>query len=50
MKPNHSSSLFLDRRLSRRELLRRASNGFGAMAMAALLGGKASSVQAAVNG
>ncbi|MBL9169734.1 MAG: DUF1501 domain-containing protein [Verrucomicrobiales bacterium] len=50
MKPNHSSTLFLDPRLSRRELLRRASNGFGAMAMAALLGGKASSVQAALNG
>jgi len=34
-KPN---SLFLDARLSRRALLRRASNGFGALAMTALLG------------
>ncbi len=33
-----SNSLFLDPRLSRRALLRRASNGFGALAMMALLG------------
>jgi len=30
--------LFLDPRISRRELLRRASNGFGALAMGALMG------------
>jgi len=34
-----SSSLFLDPRLSRRELLRCASNGFGAMALSALFSG-----------
>lgn len=33
-----SHQLFLDPRISRRELLRRASNGFGAMALTALLG------------
>lgn len=36
-------SLFLDPRISRREMLRRASNGFGAMALAALLGSRGSS-------
>ena len=35
-----SNSLFLDPRISRRELLRRASNGFGALALTALLGRK----------
>lgn len=34
----NTSGLFLDPRLSRRALLRRASNGFGALAMSALLG------------
>src|SRR6185369_13838749 len=32
--------LFLDPRINRRELLRRASNGFGALALTALLGRK----------
>src|SRR6185369_4134480 len=32
------SPLFLDPRISRREMLRRASNGFGALALSALLG------------
>ena len=36
--PSPSSRLFLDPRINRRELLRRASNGFGALAMGALLG------------
>ena len=31
-------SLFLDPRINRREMLRRASNGFGALAMSALIG------------
>ena len=35
------SRLFLDPRISRRAMLRRASNGFGAMALGALLGGPA---------
>ena len=34
----NTSGLFLDPRLSRRALLRRASNGFGGLAMSALLG------------
>ncbi len=38
MRRDDKNPLFLDPRLSRRELLRRASNGFGAMAMMALLG------------
>lgn len=33
-----SSRLFLDPRINRREMLRRASNGFGALALGALLG------------
>lgn len=36
-----AKNLFLDPRLSRRELLRRASNGFGALALTALLGNNA---------
>ncbi len=40
----HQNSLFLDPRISRREMLRRASNGFGALALTALFGGTASSV------
>lgn len=40
--PNRrADSLFLDPRINRREMLRRASNGFGAMALTALLGGGA---------
>jgi len=39
--------LFLDPRISRRAMLRRASNGFGAMALGALFGGGAVSALAA---
>ena len=39
MKPGHPHPLFLDPRISRRALLRRASNGFGALALGSLLGG-----------
>src|SRR5882672_9693244 len=34
----HSNPLFLDPRISRRAMLRRASNGFGALALSALFG------------
>ena len=43
MKCAPNSSLFLDPRISRREMLRRASNGFGALALTALFGSAASS-------
>ncbi len=36
MKPSRPNDLFLDPRISRREMLRRASNGFGALALAAM--------------
>ena len=39
MSSHSHSGLFLDARINRRQLLRRASNGFGAMALGALLGG-----------
>lgn len=39
MKLSRPTDLFLDPRISRREMLRRASNGFGALALTALLGG-----------
>jgi hypothetical protein len=37
--PGRPNPLFLDPRISRRALLRRASNGFGALALGSLLGG-----------
>jgi hypothetical protein len=40
MNRSASNPLFLDPRINRRELLRRASNGFGALALTALLGRK----------
>ncbi len=47
MRPSRNPSLFLDPRISRRAMLRRASNGFGAMALGALFGGGAVSALAA---
>src|SRR5687768_7647505 len=44
MKRVHQNALFLDARINRREMLRRASNGFGALALTALLGSPASSL------
>lgn len=37
----HQNPLFLDPRINRREMLRRASNGFGALALTALFGSSA---------
>src|SRR4051812_1875712 len=39
MNPAHRNPFFLTRSISRRELLRRASGGFGALALSALFGG-----------
>jgi len=44
---NNHPALFLDPRISRREMLRRASNGFGAVALTALFGSTAAGIQAA---
>ncbi|HUR44459.1 MAG TPA: DUF1501 domain-containing protein [Candidatus Saccharimonadales bacterium] len=44
------STLFLDPRISRREMLRRASNGFGAFALAAMCGSSAQNLLAASQG
>ena len=47
MKQPRTNPLFLDPRINRREMLRRASNGFGALAMTALFGGSAANLIAA---
>src|SRR5687767_6177821 len=40
--------LFLDQRINRREVLRRASNGFGALALTALLSGNMPGTRAGI--
>ena len=50
MRFNAHHDLFLNPRLSRRALLRRASNGFGALAAAALLGGRKASWASGLKG
>ncbi|MBL9175903.1 MAG: DUF1501 domain-containing protein [Verrucomicrobiales bacterium] len=48
--PHGSPALFLDPRINRREMLRRASNGFGALALGALFGADATQSRAATLG